>query len=181
MYWSKTSSCPLPCPAHPFPRDQSNSIPAGSAQLSLFHVQQAMAHILCIISFNSYFFPQCITIHSYFLFTFCISLPISFSQPIVLFLALSSVLMPGFHGNATYESNSWGAVLPLRTARTFCPLLHMASIGMKSVRLITISREVEQHSSYHPKVLHSTVVMLNAHFMPFPYCIYIFMDVYGIM
>lgn len=38
------------------PPDQSNSIPAGSAQLSLFHVQQAMAHLLCIISLNSYFF-----------------------------------------------------------------------------------------------------------------------------
>lgn len=126
---------PLSYPSFPPRAIQFNSSWFYSAKLVL-HATSYGLHSLSYELFilASLLSPQRVTFLSqafFLLFTFCIFLPIFFfsadlSLHFLPFPQLSYfTIMPGFHGNATYESNSWGAVFQLQTARfAHCCMRH---------------------------------------------------------
>lgn len=113
-----------------------------------------MAHILYIVSLSFYFFPLAHHLSLtdfFFLLTFCISLSIffsSFSAHRSLFALFPAIMLfhyGWFRWKRHIGVQQLGCRSPVMKC-TFCPLLHAASIGMKSDRLITISTEEEQHT-----------------------------------
>lgn len=125
---------PLSCPSfslsYPF-----NSSWFCSAKL-VSHAASNGSHY-CIVSLSSYIstaVQHLLLTDLFFLYSPLIFLYPSSTKPIILFLdffhSSCFTMMPGIHGNSTYESNSWRAFF-----QTFCPPLHAASIGMKSVSL----------------------------------------------